>query len=395
MASIKRRKDRGNKWQARYRDHANKEHARLFDRKVDAERWLDSIRGDLVRGTYIDPGAGRVSFGDYAREWQAAQVQHRAATADLVGRHLKNHILPAFEDRPLSSLKRSDVQAWVTALTDKLAPSTVELIYGYCATIFRAAMDDGRIASTPCRNINLPKIEVAQVVPLPVDAVQAITAAMPERYKAMVTLAAGTGLRQGECFGLTVGNVDFLRRTIRVAQQVTYVTPGEPKISPLKTKASYRTVPAPDVVVEALAEHLAAHPAGESGLIFTDKDGGLLRRTRFGEVWRAAVKRAKLPEGTHFHELRHFYASLLIHSGASVKVVQARLGHKSATETLDTYGHLWPDSEDATRTAIDAALGTLADQTRTNEVAAGQTSRSDDVATVSRPVGGETNTHDS
>ncbi len=63
------------------------------------------------------------------------------------------------------------------------------------------------------------------------------------------------------------------------------------------------------------------------------------------------------PKGTGFHSLRHYYASLLIRHGESVKVVQSRLGHASAAETLDTYSHLWPDSEDTTRAAVDAALG--------------------------------------
>jgi integrase len=58
-----------------------------------------------------------------------------------------------------------------------------------------------------------------------------------------------------------------------------------------------------------------------------------------------------------FHDLRHYYASLLIQHGESVKVVQRRLGHKSAVETLDTYSHLWPDSEDRTRKAVDQVLG--------------------------------------
>ncbi len=56
------------------------------------------------------------------------------------------------------------------------------------------------------------------------------------------------------------------------------------------------------------------------------------------------------------HDLRHFYASVLIRRGADVKLVQARMGHESATTTLDTYGHLWPDSDERTRTAIDAAF---------------------------------------
>ena len=61
--------------------------------------------------------------------------------------------------------------------------------------------------------------------------------------------------------------------------------------------------------------------------------------------------------GTGFHELRHFYASLLIRHGESVKTVQRRLGHATAAETLDTYAHLWPDSDDRTREAIDSVLG--------------------------------------
>jgi integrase len=67
-----------------------------------------------------------------------------------------------------------------------------------------------------------------------------------------------------------------------------------------------------------------------------------------------------LPTGTRFHELRHFYASLLIRHGESVKTVQARLGHASAVETLNTYGHLWPDADDSTRDAVTEVLGNLA-----------------------------------
>ena len=66
-----------------------------------------------------------------------------------------------------------------------------------------------------------------------------------------------------------------------------------------------------------------------------------------------------------FHALRHYYASSLIRHGESVKRVQSRLGHASAVETLDTYSHLWPDSDDRTRDAIDSVLGSPADALRT------------------------------
>jgi integrase len=84
-----------------------------------------------------------------------------------------------------------------------------------------------------------------------------------------------------------------------------------------------------------------------------------LRRSSFNEHWRRAREAAELPEWATFHDLRHFYASLLIQSGCSVKAIQKRLGHQSAVETLDTYGHLWPDSDDETRDAVDTSLGGL------------------------------------
>jgi integrase len=94
-------------------------------------------------------------------------------------------------------------------------------------------------------------------------------------------------------------------------------------------------------VVDALAGHLAAWPAEE--FVFTTELGELIRRTSFSErVWRPAVRRAGLSEVT-MHSLRHFYASLSIRHGESVKTLQARLGHASAAETLDTYSHIWPD----------------------------------------------------
>ena len=78
--------------------------------------------------------------------------------------------------------------------------------------------------------------------------------------------------------------------------------------------------------------------------------------------------------GTRFHDLRPYYANLLIRHAESVKTVQARLGHASATETLDTYSHLWPDSDDRTRQAVDSVL--LADYPRTDSSAETKTSRS-------------------
>jgi integrase len=353
VASIDKRPD--GKWRVRWREYpGGPQRTRHFGRKVDAERFLDGIRGDLARGVYVDPAAGRATFGAYAEQWRTMQVQHRPTTSRQVEGNLRRHVLPFFGDRALSSVRPSDVQAWVRGRSEVLAPGTVEVVYRYVAAIFKAAVADRLIASSPCVGVRLPKVERGPVDPLSVEAVEALGGAVPARYRALVVFAAGTGLRQGECFGLTMDRLDFLRRQVTVDRQLVLLA-GGPRVAPPKTAASYRTVPLPNVVLEALAEHLAEYRAGD--FLFTNDRDQPISRTRFSDIWRPAVARAGLPVGTGFHALRHFYASLLIRHGESVKVVQSRLGHASAAETLDTYSHLWPDSEDRTRQAVDLVLG--------------------------------------
>lgn len=353
MASVDRWKN--GRWRARYRTPEGKSRSKVFDRKIDAERFLTTMEHSKLTGAYVDPVAGKITFRSYAEDWRTSQVQHRPSTAAQVETHLRRHVYPTFGDRPIGEIRPSEVKAWVKDRSSALAPATVEVVYRYFATIMRSAVEDQRITKWPCVKVNLPKVERSVIVPMAVDDVERLVAAMPTRLRAIVTLAAGTGLRAGECLGLTVDRVDVLRRTVRVDRQLA--AGGTSRFGPPKTDTSIRTVPLPQSVADALAAHLAEFPAGEDGLIFTNPDSGPVRRSTYWDAWRRAVIAAGLEPGSRFHELRHFYASLLIHYGESVKVVQSRLGHKSATETLDTYGHLWPDSEERTRAAVDDVLG--------------------------------------
>ncbi|HVM41754.1 MAG TPA: site-specific integrase [Acidimicrobiia bacterium] len=303
-----------------------------------------------------------VGFAAFARRWFASQV-YRPNTAATVESYLRNHVLPAFGDWALTDLRPSDVQAWVRSRGETLAPASVEVAFRVLSGIMSAAEADGLVPRNPCRGVRLPRVERAPVVPLSVVQVEALRAAMPPRLRAIVVLAAGTGLRHGECTGLTVDRVDFDARVVTVDRTLVTPVSGDAYLGPPKSRSSYRRVPMPDVVAAALRAHLARFEPGRHGLLFTTGAGRPIRRHRFGEVWRAAVVRAGLPRGIRFHELRHFYASLLIQEGESVKVVQARLGHASATETLDIYAHLWPDDGNRTRAAVDGLLGSLAEGT--------------------------------
>jgi integrase len=190
------------------------------------------------------------------------------------------------------------------------------------------------------------------VQPLAESTVHALIETIDPRYRALIVLGAGSGVRICEALGLTNDRVDWLRRRITIDHQLTRISDGGkvPVFGPVKDRHNRpRTVPVPSAVIDELSRHVATYGLGPDGLLFTGPYGGPLRRTTFSDAWRRAAAPLGIPTGDGFHELRHFYASVLIRAGESVKVIQERLGHTSAQMTLDVYGHLWPEDEETTR----------------------------------------------
>ena len=361
MSSVKRREN--GRWRARYRDESGKEHARHFARKIEAQQWLDQVTASVVRGDYVDPRAGRVTLRSYAEGWKAVQVSSEG-TKRIVDNALRLHLLPALGHVPIASVRTSAVQGFVRDLEAKgLSAGSVRNIYDVAAQVFAAAVNDRVIAQSPCRKIRLPKGDGEEVVPPTVDEVAAVAEAIGDRWRALVVLLAGSGLRIGEARGLGVADVDFLRRTVRVERQRLQ----NGVLAPLKSKSSRRTVPVGQVVIDELAAHLAKYPTDDA--LFVDELGAPLPYWR----WKRLLASATTDTGVEVtaHGFRHFAASALIAGGASVKQVQAFLGHASAVITLRTYAHLWPGDEDRTRNVLDAALSPLADSLRTEAASDG------------------------
>lgn len=357
-----------NYYQVKYFDPEGKRRSKMFRRRIDAERFATTIEADVIRGEWIDPNAGQRLFDDVAADWLETRI-HADTTAATVAIDLEKHILTAFRGRPIGSIRHSEVQAWVTRLSKTLAPNTVERIYRWMASIFRMALHDDIIRKTPCYEIKLPPKTQGPVTPLLQEEVEALVRALPDRYQTMAVVAAGAGLRQGEVFGLTVPRVDFLRgRTINVVQQLITGLKGRAPYLAVPKRNSVRSVPADELVLEALARHLEVYPpavqlesveGAVEHLVFTDDRGQPHTRSRFGEVWRAARQQAELPESVTFHDLRHFFAGMMMANRQNPKAIQRWLGHRSITETFDTYGHLWPDDGDAGRQVVRRVLGFL------------------------------------
>lgn len=347
---------KGRRWRVRWVDETGKERTESYEKRAEADARKRQVDSDLHTGTYVDPAKGQVTFRDYAEAWRKRQV-HRDSSAEHVESRLRLHAYPVLGDRPIAAILPSEIQAWVAGI--ELAASSVAVIHGIVFGIFKDAVRDKRIASNPCDGTKLPKPAPTKVVPPTTEQFEIVRSKLPPEFQTLATFAAGTGMRKGECFGLVVDRLYLPEKpgdrsgTVKVDQQLVRGNPLT--FGPPKTRASYRTIPLPDVVVVALKEHLKQFPPGPDGLVFGWR-GKPIPRSTFAYHWNIAARAAKLPPRSGLHTLRHYYASLLIRYGESVKTVQARLGHASAAETLDTYSHLWPDSDDRTRDAIDSVL---------------------------------------
>lgn len=361
MASIDRRPN--GKWRARWREFpGGPQRTKHFARKVDAENFLTGVRHDLLAGSYIDPAKSRTTVGEFFEVWTARQPWRPTTRATTVGL-LGGHFLPKFGDRPLGAVRRGDLEAWAQGLA--LAPSTARLAMQYVSSMFAAAVGDGLLGANPAVGAKRPKIEGAPIVPPTIEQVLRLRACAPGWFAASVTLGAGCGLRQGEAAGMTVDRVDFLRREMTVDRQLLpLAVAGRVELGAPKTNRSYRKVPLAPVVVADLARHLEQHPPSPAGLLL-HVAGAPVRRQTFGKWWRATREAAGLGE-VRFHDMRHFYASVLLSGGVSVAAAAEYLGHSPAM-LLGTYAHLVPADHDRARSVIGAAFS-AEDPLRTGEV---------------------------
>lgn len=354
------------RYQARYRDRAGKEHARLFKLKRDAQQWLDEQTAGIVTGKWVDPRAGKETLQAYAERWRRRQI-HAETTISTVEGALRNHIYPTLGGMRLDSITPADVQTLVRRWSDEAAATTVENRYLVLAMVLRSAVTEKVIPVSPCVKITLPKpLPKSALVPISTADVLALREALPARYRALVTVGAGTGMRRGELLGLTLDRVAQEFGTIRVDRQLSRKGTGNTVVfGPPKTEAALRTIPVADVVLEAIAGHVEEFGTHESGLVFTSTIGTPLRTSTLWTAWDRAAKAARVDATPH--DLRHYFASVQIAGGTSIKALQALLGHKSAMETWDTYGHLMGDEDDRSRSVIQSALGGTADGSGTVE----------------------------
>lgn len=387
--AIKVKTDRhgmGLRYRARYVGPDGTEKSKSFpDRqKRLAEEWLTNTASDMSRGQYIDPRAGRITFKAYAEGWFKTHVVD-PASEPVIEQRLRLHAFRLIGSRPLDSFRPEHIRGMVSALENDpgISGGYARNIYGDVRAVLSAAVDDGLLPRNPCsaKSVRPPTVEPRRVIPWLPAQVQAVRAALPERYKTMVDTGAGCGLRQGEIVGLAEDAIDSEAGILRVVRQVKIIR-GKAVFAPPKCNKE-RDVPLPSSVAEALRIHMDAFkpvevtlpwrkpdgPKRTARLLFTNRAGGIVWRSNFNlQEWKPALAMAGLipkagEDGKYesarehgMHALRHFYASLLLDAGESIKAVSQYLGHTDPALTLRVYAHLMPSSQERTRNAIDSVL---------------------------------------
>lgn len=311
MATIQRRErqDASGKIRVTYRvrwwDPDKKQRSKVFTRLREAERFRDTVAADMIRGQYIDPDGGKVLFESYAKEWLKHQTFDEL-TREAVELRLRLHAYPVLGGMWVKDIKPSTIQAWLRSLSE-LSNAYQMVIYANVSTVFAAAVDNELILKNPCRasSVNRPKRLQRKFTPWSPERVAAVRAELPEKFELAAVLGAGLGLRQGEIFGLSPDDVDFLRGHVEVRRQVK-VFNGNKLVFALPKGRKTRRVPLPESVRDAIAAHLTLHPARSVtlpwdttdgaprtvDLLLTTRESGAVNRNYFNpKIWKPALGR--------------------------------------------------------------------------------------------------------
>src|SRR5579871_4611871 len=212
------------RWQARYPDRSGciVTAPSTFPTKQSAGQFLSGIETDMARGTYIDPRAGRTTLARWTENWLARPGKR--ANSTVRDRQALDVFLAELGPVALGDLTPAQIQAVVDRRAGSAAPATVARDFSALRAALNSAVDADMIARSPARRVALPKVRPPARTTLSPAELERLAGAVPARYRGLVLVAGVLGLRWGEAVGLRIKDIDFLRRTVTVAQVVEEVS---------------------------------------------------------------------------------------------------------------------------------------------------------------------------
>lgn len=345
------RHGKGLRWLVEWVEPGGQKRRKSFGNKDAAGAHKARMEVELNEDRYVTPEKRATTYADlWPVFWQIKSTKAKPTREGYLY-PWEGYIREAWGDEPVANTSQVKVRAWLTGLRTKagepVSPAYERKILLTMKALAEMAVDDGIIAKNP-----LAKVKARSPLPsarryLSIAEVDSLLKALGGNALVAEVLVM-TGIRKGECFGLQVRDLDARRGRLLIERDVD----DEGGVDPTKSRR-HRDVPVRGELLVKL--QAAAKGRKRTDWLLRGPDGGGWRAGKWRTVWERATKAAGLA-GYDTHELRHTAASLAIQAGANVKAVQRMLGHADATQTLNTYSHLWGDELDEVAERMETLL---------------------------------------
>lgn len=299
----------------------------------------------------------RVTF-EQAGERYVHHVEHvlrrKPSTVQDYRIMIRRHLGPHFGESAIERIKPSDVESYTAAkLGDGLAIKTITNHLNFAHGVFQFALRRGWVTSNPVALTDRPRSAPADpdIRFLSAEELKALMRAVPSddvlgpTDHALYTVAAMTGLRQGELVALRWRDVDWSAGVVRVRRTFSRGAWGKPK-----SRRSSRAVPIADRVAAELDRHFqrAAYKADDALVFCHPHTGNPYDASKLRDRFYAAMTAAGMGErcgrrgGITFHSLRHTFGTRMASVGVPMRTLQEWMGHRDFTTTL-IYADFAPD----------------------------------------------------
>ena len=333
---------------------------------------LKAALAALDSGTYIAPC--KMTVGEWVDIWSEQYLGGvKESTVAAYKATIRTHIKPGIGAIRLDALDTHLVQSFYNGLREPtkeceaVSPKTVKNVHGVLHKALQQAVANGYIRFNPTNSCILPRIEKKELQPLDeAETKLFLDAVKGHPLELLYTITLFTGMREGEALGLTWDRVDFMRGTILISKQLQKEKKkgGEFRLVSLKNDKPRRITPAPWVMQlfrdRKIQQYQHKEKAGAAwsnpmNLVFTNELGGNLIPQTVVRHFKEIVSSIGRPEA-RFHDLRHSYAVASLRSGDDIKTVQGNLGHATAAFTLDVYGHVTNQMQEASAIRTEAYI---------------------------------------
>ena len=314
-----------------------------------ARREHDRIMAEvnLQRGSIAPVPKGQ-TFADAVAKWRSAVApQMSPGTVRAYESHLRTHIMPRFEKCALHEMGVHQLQQFATDLRQSLSGKTVVNILSTLFTIVDYSERCGmKVAKARFKDLQLGTTKRETPVPFFTrEQAALIIDEAKEPFKTLFTLAWFTAMRAGELLALTLDDLNFANKTVRVNKSSDDNTR---QIRQPKTKSSVALLPMPSVLEAVLRDYIRQWKPNPKGILFPTRNG-LRPRSRDNVVkcgLKPVLRKLGIPSAnTGLHAFRHGLATELVESNAPLSVLQKQMRHADIATTLRIYTHAIPQSQ--------------------------------------------------